>query len=164
MSTYIKDHDIVNDFERTSTGVKLYERIGGRPTLDKVHKHFYDALYRHPWLGQFFAGVNQAHIEAQQSDFMAQLMGGPKAYAGRMPTSAHMHMYITEELLQTRRELLTEALFAVGVAEAERMDWLRLDGAFKKVILKERQEDCQRRFATDNILSYPSPDAWKKAS
>jgi hemoglobin len=31
----------------------LFDLIGGRYTLDKVHKVFYDKIYAHPWIGKF---------------------------------------------------------------------------------------------------------------
>ena len=53
----------------------FYERLGGRPTFEKVHKLFYDKVYEHPWLKLFFAKVEQKHIESQQTDFVAQSEG-----------------------------------------------------------------------------------------
>lgn len=32
----------------------LYHAVGGKPTLEKVHKIFYDILYAHPGSGNIF--------------------------------------------------------------------------------------------------------------
>jgi len=164
MSNYQKDNSVLSQLERESAGQKLFSRLGGRATLERVHKIFYDKIYRDPWIGQFFASINQTHIEAQQTDFMAQLMGGPKNYMGRMPIDAHMHMFITDELIQLRHELLAASLIEAGVPEAERADWLRLDGAFKKVMVKTKLEECQRRFASDEIIAFTQPTRLSKVS
>ncbi len=67
----------------------LYNRLGGKPTFVKVHKIFYDKAYADPWLRKFFTDKPQEVLESQQTDFMVQLMGGPKAYGGKSPKSAH---------------------------------------------------------------------------
>lgn len=61
----------------------LFDEIGGMPTFQKVHKIFYDKVYAHEWLGQFYIGHNQEIIEQKQSMFMAVKMGGDVKYTGR---------------------------------------------------------------------------------
>ena len=78
--------------------------------LRKISKVFYDKVYAHPWIGKYFAEVKQEVIEAQQVDFMAQALGGPKMYCGKFVPQAHQHMVITEELFELREQLLDEAM------------------------------------------------------
>ncbi len=73
----------------------LYDALGGRECLERVHKRFYDKVFFHPVLGSFFADKNRRHQEDQQSDFMAALFGGPRVYGGRFPDGAHQHMFIS---------------------------------------------------------------------
>ena len=73
----------------------LLEAIGGRPTLEKVHKLFYNKLYEHPWLREFFKEIPQETIENQQTDFMVSNMGGGKIYSGALPKNGHRHMFMT---------------------------------------------------------------------
>ena len=115
----------------------LFEMIGGRPTLDKVHKIFYDKIYAHPWIGRFFEGIQQDIIEVQQSDFMSQIMGGPSNYCGKLPVPAHRHMMITEELFDVRTQLLKDAMNEAGVSAENQMLWMKIDQAFKKGIVKK---------------------------
>jgi truncated hemoglobin YjbI len=147
-----------------SKGKKLFDRLGGRPTLETVHKSFYDKIYAHPWLGQLFAHVSQPLIEAQQSDFMSYLMGGPKIYSGRMPIDAHIHILITEEMFSVRHELLRESLADTHVSEQECKEWLAIDLAFKKVLIKKSREECEARFKGDTIMDIPNPDRLRKIS
>ena len=45
MKDYIADLGIAAQLEQTSSrGQKLFERLGGRPTLDRVHKIFYESV------------------------------------------------------------------------------------------------------------------------
>ena len=135
----------------------LFALIGGRPTLDKVHKIFYDKIYAHAWIGKYFHGIQQEIIETQQSDFMAQAMGGPAMYLGKLPIAAHKHMLITEELFELRTQLLIESLKEAGVSEKNKELWLKIDQAFKKGIVKKTVSECSLRFNTDEIINVKKP-------
>ncbi len=113
----------------------LYNAVGGHSTLMKVHKIFYDKVYAHHWLKQFFEGHNQAAIEARQTLFMAEKMGGPE-YIGKPLKQAHENMYITEELATLRHQLLTEALQEARIDNALSERWLRIDSAFMQQTIK----------------------------
>lgn len=141
----------------------LFEQIGGMETIQKVHKIFYDKIYSHPWIGQFFKEIDQGVIENQQSDFMAQAMGGPQNYCGAFPIPAHQHMNISEELFELRHELLKESLLEAGLSSPHAESWLKIDAAFRKGIVKKSLADCKPRFASDDVLDFPNPKI-KKAS
>lgn len=140
----------------------LFDRIGGRPTLEKVHKIFYDKIYAHPWIGEYFKEIQQDIIEIQQTDFMSQAMGGPAIYCGKLPIAAHKHMFINLELFELRSQLLQDSIREVGLKKEEEEAWMKIDQAFKKGIIKNSLSDCQLRFKSDEIVNVPNPD--KKAS
>ena len=140
----------------------LFDRIGGRQTLEKVHKIFYDKIYAHPWIGQYFKEIQQDIIEIQQTDFMSQAMGGPAIYCGKLPIAAHKHMFINLELFELRSKLLQDSIREVGLKKQEEEAWMKIDQAFKKGIIKNSLSDCQLRFKSDEIVNVSNPD--KKAS
>jgi len=115
----------------------LFDAVGGLPTLQKVHKIFYNKVYAHEWLGKFFAGHSQEAIEIRQTQFMAEKMGGEVEYWGKDMHYAHEAMYITPELFELRHALLDESLREAGVPEDLRERWLRIDAAFRKQIVKD---------------------------
>ena len=121
--------------------LSLFDEVGGTATLEKVHKIFYDKVYSHPWLMQFFEGHSQEAIEKRQTSFMAEKMGGPATYMGKSPKMAHRHMYITRELYDLRQQLLQESLTEAGVPEHLAQRWLKIDYAFNRQICKESIED-----------------------
>lgn len=114
----------------------LYDTIGGLETLQKVHKIFYDKVYAHAWLQQFFAGHDQNSIENRQTSFMAEKMGGPNSYFGKDIKMVHETMYITLELFDIRNKLLEDSLKEAGVDEDLVVRWLRIDNAFRNQIIK----------------------------
>lgn len=130
-----------------------FEQIGGRPVIQKVTKIFYDKVYAHPWIGKYFALIPQEHIENQQTDFMQGAFRGPKVYSGRMPVDAHVHMVIDHDLFDLRNELLKEAMVEVGLNEEMQNLWLRIDEAFRNVLVKEAK-DAKGRYKTDPILNF----------
>jgi hemoglobin len=119
------------------TRQRLFDEIGGLPTLQDVHKRFYDKVYAHPWLKHFFAGHHQQAIEQRQTSFIAEKMGGPVQYPGKHPRMAHRHMYITNELFDIRKALLRQSLVEAGVRADLIPRWLKLDEAFRRVIVKD---------------------------
>lgn len=73
----------------------LYERIGGRPALAHLLKHFYSDVRQHALLGPIFNSEIDdwpAHLETIAS-FWARLTGGPPEYSGQMPAK-HLNLGI----------------------------------------------------------------------
>jgi len=118
----------------------LFDAVGGLPTLQKVHRIFYDRIYAHPMLGQFFEGHAQEAIENRQTQFMGQKMGGSIKYTGKELELAHRRMFISRELLEVRQALLREALEEVNLPERLRSRWLRIDHAFWKHLMNDSLE------------------------
>jgi len=135
----------------------LFDRIGGKSTLMRVHKLFYDKAYAHPWLSQYFTDKPQDILESQQTEFMGQLFGGPKAYAGKTPKMAHQHMMISDELFDVRAQLLKESLSEAGLADDLQQEWLAADGTFKRARVKESEGKCARSYPAQPILNFSRP-------
>ncbi len=130
----------------------LYDAVGGLPTLQKAHKLFYDKVYAHDWLGQFFAGHSQQAIEDRQTSFMAEKMGGPDPYLGKEIRMVHEAMYIDRELFELRHELLDASIREAGVPDDLRVRWLKIDSAFMQKIVKPSVESLY-----DNDWKYKRP-------
>jgi len=133
----------------------LYDRLGGKPIFIKVHKNFYDKVYAHSWLRKFFTDKPQQLLEDQQTDFMTQLMGGPKVYGGKSPKSAHQHMLITEELFALRAQLLSDSIKEAGIADDLRKEWISADVALKKALVKSSIDECSVSYPTQSVLNFP---------
>ena len=132
----------------------LFDRLGGKTTFVKVHKIFYDKAYADPWLRKFFTDKPQEVLENQQTDFMIQLMGGPKAYGGKSPKSAHQHMVISEELFELRSQMLSDSIKEYGLSDALREEWLDADRTFKRALMKTSEADCTQAYPNQPILNF----------
>jgi len=135
----------------------FFDRVGGRATLDRVHKRFYDKVYENPWIGQYFTHVDQEQIETMQSDFMTGQFGGGRIFCGRPPAQAHVHVAVTAELFDLRQALLEESLIEEGISEAHRKHWLETDDRFRPVLLRE-PEACRPLVRSQGILNFPNPE------
>lgn len=142
----------------------LFEELGGRSMLEKINKLFYDKVYDDPWIGKYFKMIDQETIESQQVDFMTSVLGGGNIYLGKLPIPAHKHMVISEELFELRQSYLKEAFKEAGACAELVERWLKLDETFKPKIVKESEAECEKRFNTDEFLSFPKPIGYKKAA
>ena len=135
----------------------LYEELGGKSCLERVHRIFYGKLLDHAWLKDFFVARPRWHLESQQTDFMMSLFGGPQIYGGRMPKSAHMHLFVTEEVFLLRHELLAQSLEEAGVRADLRARWLEYDMKMKRALTKTDISECTGRHRNDPVISVEKP-------
>ena len=135
----------------------LYNELTDKNIIRKINDRFYEKVYEHPWLSQFFAAVEQDFISAQQSDFIVGAIGGPKLFSGRLPSNAHPHMLITDELFDLREQLLIEAMNEIGAPEKLQAAWLRIDESFRRVIVKKSLSECKPRCGQEALLDFPKP-------
>ncbi len=148
------EHEIDIGYKDMSVDKTLYERLGGKQTFVKVHKIFYDKAYAHPWLRQYFTDKPQEILENQQTDFMMQLMGGPKGYSGKTPKFAHQHMMISEELFELRSQMLSESVKEAGISDALREEWLTADNSLKRALVKSSEKECTQAYPNQPILNF----------
>ncbi len=135
----------------------LFARLGGAPTLQKVHRIFYDKVYAHPWLKQYFTDKPQEILEKQQTAFMTQVFGGPQIYAGKTPKFAHQHMLISDDLFNLRNQMLEESLIEAGIEAGLRQEWLNFDATFRPALVKRSETECTRAYADQDILNFRRP-------
>ena len=135
----------------------MYDILRDKSIIRNVNQAFYDKVYDHEWLSMFFQAITKEHIINQQTDFITAAIGGPKRYSGRLPYNAHPHMFITDEVFDLRSSLLTKALDELGAPVELKEAWLRIDSSFRHVIVKQSIDQCSKRYAFDEILSFKAP-------
>lgn len=141
------------------TADELYQHIL------KISTEFYELIYKDPWFKLIFRNIDQEIITSQQTDFMVQSMGGPKKFCGRLPKDAHPHIWADENIWEYREHLLQQAFKNINAPKDIQNLWLRIDTAFKNVILnKAGPEECEKRYTNDEIIYEPIPNHLKKES
>lgn len=131
--------------------------------VTKVTTEFYELVYEDPWFKKIFRNIEQEIITSQQIDFMVGSLGGPKLFCGRKPKDAHPQIWVNEEIWQYREMLLKKAFTKVKAPQSLQEAWLKVDEAFKGVIMKKGGiESCVGRYKTDDIIYEPMPYNLKK--
>ena len=116
--------------------------IGGEEVVTRVHERFYDVMFEHPWLEGFFYGKSKSSLIMKQSQFMVAAFGGKNEYQGDTPAFAHMHMFITDAMLDERQHVLRAAILAEGLSPDEAQYWLDVDDSFRSGIAKQDVSEC----------------------
>ena len=115
----------------------LLAMVGSDRDLHRITSAFYDKVYAHPWLSQFFAGVEKAHLARMQADFMHGVMGGEHRHHGKSPSNAHHHIRITHEAFDLRQKLLRQTLAEQRVNPIAAARWLEFDEAFRPLLVRD---------------------------
>jgi truncated hemoglobin YjbI len=136
-----------NDIQRKMHDMSGYDssllkEIGGEKVVTQVHQKFYDVIFEHNWLGQFFYGKSKKALVRKQTEFMVAAFNGPNHYQGDTPAFIHMHMFITGEMIILREKILRTAIIEQGLSDSVANRWLMVDRSFKDAIVKESIDDC----------------------
>ena len=94
------------DQDSTVSPTTLYRRLGGRPRLLHLLKHFYADVRQHRVIGPIFiAQITDwpAHLE-KIADFWSNVTGGPVRYEGPMPQK-HFPLGLEEQHFATWLDL-----------------------------------------------------------
>ncbi|MCK5872269.1 MAG: hypothetical protein KAG26_05545 [Methylococcales bacterium] len=127
---------------KSDESFNLLEAIGGAAMVIKVHQRFYDIMFDEPWLETFFLGKSKEALIKKQSQFMIAAFNGPNEYEGDTPAFVHMHMFITDEMIEIRERILKASILAEGLSDEIAEKWLAVDHSFKAAIVKSSPSEC----------------------
>lgn len=129
-------------FDDSIYDTNLFDDIGGEEIVTRVHQRFYDVIFEHPWLGQFFHAREKALLVLKQTQFMVAAFNGPNNYTGDTPAFVHMHMFITDEMADLREHILRKAILDEDLPESIADRWLKVDQSFRQGIVKKSIDEC----------------------
>jgi len=129
-------------YDESTYDPNLLHEIGGEEGVYRVHERFYEVMFNHPWLGQFFFGKSEEVLIAKQTQFMVAAFNGPNNYTGDTPAFVHMHMFITEDMADLREQILRQAILEEGLSESIADRWLKVDQSFRPAIVKKSIDEC----------------------
>ena len=88
----------------------VFEKYGGFGFVSKVVLEFYDRVAESETLAPYFSNTDMRSLVDHQTKFIAQVMGGPAAYADETLRRVHAHLNIDEDAFQAMNDLLEETL------------------------------------------------------
>jgi hemoglobin-like flavoprotein len=148
-------------YDESSYDPNLLDEIGGEETVYRVHERFYEVMFNHPWLGQFFFGKSEEVLITKQTQFMVAAFNGPNNYTGDTPAFVHMHMYITDEMADLRERILRQAILDEGLSESIADRWLKVDQSFRPAIVKKSIDECVLKCVGQVPVTAEKPLNWE---
>ncbi|MGR9087429.1 MAG: globin domain-containing protein [Gammaproteobacteria bacterium] len=142
MAKIDRRHQRREPYDASSYDPDLLQEIGGEDVVFRVHQRFYEVMFNHPWLGQFFFGKSEVVLITKQTQFMVAAFNGPNHYTGDTPAFIHMHMFITDEMADLRENILRKAILDEGLSASIADRWLKVDGSFRSAIVKKSVAEC----------------------
>jgi len=91
----------------------LYEKIGGKDTVEKASHFLYVNILRDYRLKPFFENINIEKQKSKMSAFLTYIFGGPSLYTGKSMRRAHKNAVengLNDEHFDAMIECVTEAL------------------------------------------------------
>lgn len=145
-------------YDDSSYDPNLLQEIGGEEAVYRVHQRFYDVMFEHPWLGQFFFGKSKPVLITKQTQFMVAAFNGPNRYTGDTPAFIHMHMFITDEMADLREHILKQAILDEGLSSSIADRWLKVDESFRPGIVKKSIDECVLKCVGQFPVTARKPD------
>jgi hemoglobin len=102
--------------------ISIYDRIGGKPTLDKLVGAFYVNVLADPELSPFFKDVPIEKLHKMQHAFFSAALGGDIEYPGRPLAHVHHGLGIKPRHLKLFIEHLRETLVGHKLSERDQQD------------------------------------------
>lgn len=147
-------------YDESTYDPNLLEEIGGEETVYRVHERFYEVMFNHPWLGQFFFGKSEEVLITKQTQFMVAAFNGPNRYTGDTPAFVHMHMFITDEVADLREQILRQAILDEGLSATIADRWLKVDQSFRSAIVKKSVDECVLKCVGQVPVTAEKPADW----
>ena len=93
----------------------IFDRLGGMEAIRAAVEKFYRRVLADPQLQPFFTNTNMKWLQARQTQFLAQALGGPAGYKGRSMKAAHAHLPIAQGHFDLVAGHLVATLQSMGV-------------------------------------------------
>jgi hemoglobin len=121
--------------EKKSADASLYERLGGKPAIEKVVDQFVANVAADGRINKRFANTDIGKFKALLVDQICEATGGPCKYAGRDMATTHKGMKITKQEFNWTGGHLAAALDTYKVPEREKKELLTAIGSMEPQIV-----------------------------
>jgi hemoglobin len=95
----------------------IYQKIGGKPVIDKAVRIFYDKMLADQRVSHFFGEVSIPLLKKKQEMFMILVTGGPAVYTGQSLRQAHARLNLDEESFDIAAGYIRDSFVELGVEQ-----------------------------------------------
>lgn len=121
--------------DKPAAQASLYERLGGKPAIEKVVDQFVANMAADNRINRRFAKTDIPKFKMHLVDQICEASGGPCKYTGRDMVTTHKGMNITKEEFNWTGGHLVSALDAYKVPEREKNELLTAIGSMEPQIV-----------------------------
>lgn len=115
--------------------MSLYERLGGKPAVDKAVEIFYQKVATDPHVAHFFTNLDMVAQSQKLSSFISMVLGGPVNYTGHDMRRAHAFLKLDDSHFDNVAGHLQETLMELQVPNAEIAQVMELVDSVKDDVL-----------------------------
>ena len=119
----------------------LYDKIGGRETIEQLITAFYQRVLSDPLLSPFFEQTSIEKLKKMQTAFFTIALGGPEPEMEISIYEAHRGRGIQRKHLTQFTQHLMETLHEIGVAEEDAVKIYQRIGTYSDDVLGEASVD-----------------------
>ena len=120
---------------KPSADASLYERLGGKPAIEKVVDQFVANMAADERINRRFANTDMTAFKAHLVNQICEASGGPCRYAGRDMATAHKGMKISKAEFNWAGGHLVSALDTYETPAREKNELLTIIGAMEPQIV-----------------------------
>lgn len=120
---------------KPAADASLYERLGGKPAIEKVVDQFVANMAADDRINDRFAEADITAFKAHLVNQLCEASGGPCRYAGRDMATAHKGMKISKEEFNWAGGHLVSALETYDVPAREKNELLTIIGSMEPQIV-----------------------------
>lgn len=121
--------------QKKSADASLYERLGGKPAIERVVDQFVANMAADDRINRRFARTDIGKFKALLVDQICEAAGGPCTYAGRDMASAHKGMKIRKDEFNWAGGHLAAALDTYKAPAREKNELLTIIGSLEPQIV-----------------------------
>lgn len=115
--------------------MSLYERLGGKPAVDKAVELFYQKVEADPHVAHFFTNLDMVAQASKLSNFMSMVLGGPVNYTGHDMRRAHAFLKLDQSHFDQVAGHLQATLVELGVPNDDIREVMTLVGSVEDDVL-----------------------------
>jgi hemoglobin len=121
--------------EKKSADASLYERLGGKPAIEKVVDQFVANVAADDRINRRFAKTDIPKLKMHLVNQICEAAGGPCKYTGRDMVTTHKGMKVTRQEFNWTGDHLASALDTYKVPAREKNELLTAIGSMEPQIV-----------------------------
>lgn len=136
----------------------LYDKIGGRDTVNRLVDTLYKEIISDPELSRFFAKTDVQRLKMKKRMFLMMILGGPVRYSSKDISTAHsssVRFGLTVQHFRTYISILERILPEVGISGSDAKSIVDVAKKFESQVMSgDRHPPMRREIEITSLEQY----------